>query len=405
MKNFSNIIILTTISLMLIISCSKDDDFWDWMIPETDEQPTEAQVSGYVFRPALVPATQERINQLKISQGFKVAKFAEQLGKPRIIAVSPAGHVYVSDREAGVVMMLRDSNNDGVADGKQNVASIRQAHGLAVHNQKLYIVSVREVYVADINADGSLGQPRMIIDDLPDGGQHPNRTIAFGPDGMMYISIGSTCNACPEPNTMNATIVRANADGSGLSVYAKGLRNTIGFAWHPVSNEMWGMDHGIDWLGDDAQKEELNLIKQNANYGWPYIYEDGKYNPADRPPGDTTYQQYKALTTMPSLMYQAHSAPMQMAFYTGNSFPQEYRNDAFLALRGSWNRSKPVGYKIVRIHFENGKPVSFDDFLTGFLVDNNRSQFARLVGVAVHTDGSLLVSDDTNGVVYRISKI
>ncbi|GGB77619.1 PQQ-dependent sugar dehydrogenase [Dyadobacter sediminis] len=387
-----------------IVSCDDDDDFWDAFIPETDKEPTTTQVEGYVFRPALVPADVANVNQLKVTSGFKVAKFAEGLGKPRILAVSSTGLVYASDRDAGIVMLLTDTNKDGVADDKKTVANIKQAHGLTIYKNKMYIAAVNEVYVADMNANGTLSQPKLLIDDLPDGGQHPNRTIAFGPDGKMYLTVGSTCNACPEPNGENATILIANEDGSGRKVFAKGLRNTIGFGWHPETGEMWGMDHGIDWLGDDEQKEEVNQLKMGADYGWPYIYGEGKYNPADRPQGDTTYQQYLQKTTLPSLTYQAHSAPMQMAFYNGAMFPAEYKNDAFVAMRGSWNRSNPVGYKIVRMHFENGKPVRFEDFVTGFLVNNNKAHFARLVGVATHTDGSLLFSDDTNGVIYRVSK-
>ena len=384
-------------------SCSKDSKMWSWVVPETKDTSTTAQVTGYVFTPALEAATAANIQQLKVPSGFTVAKFADGVGKPRILLVSPAGNIYVSDRDAGTVMMLKDANGDGAADSKQVVATIKQAHGLAIRNNKMYITGVREVYVADINADGSLTQPKLIINNLPDGGQHPNRTLAFGPDNKMYITVGSTCNACKEPNTMNATIVQANEDGTNMVVYAKGLRNTIGFGWHPTTGEMWGMDHGIDWLGDNEPPEELNQIKQNANYGWPYIYGNGKYNPQPRPTGDTTYQQYLALTTLPVLTYQGHSAPLQMAFYTGSKFPAEYKNDAFVAMRGSWNRSTPVGYKVVRIHFENGKPTRIDDFLTGFLTNNNKSHFARPVGVAMHTDGSLLVSDDTNGVIYRVT--
>jgi glucose/arabinose dehydrogenase len=402
MKRWS--IVLIVFALGGLAYCSKDDDFWDAFIPETDEEPTSSQINGYIFRPAVKPATDENVQQLKVPPGFAVNKFADQIGKPRILVVSEGGHVYTSDREAGLVIMLHDTDGDGVANNKQSVANIKQAHGLAIHNSKMYIVAVREVYVADMNDDGTLGQPIMIMDNLPDGGQHPNRTIAFGPDGMMYITIGSTCNSCDEPNDLHATIVRANPDGSNMKIFAKGLRNTIGFGWHPQTGEMWGMDHGIDWLGDDEQKEEVNLLKENANYGWPYIFGEGKYNPGDRPPGDTTYQQYLQLTTLPTVTYQAHSAPMQMAFYTGTQFGADYQNDAFVAMRGSWNRSKPVGYKVVRLNFENGKPTAFDDFLTGFLIDNERAHFGRLVGVAVHTDGSVLVSDDTNGVIYRISK-
>jgi glucose/arabinose dehydrogenase len=386
-----------------LLYCSKDDDFWDTLIPETEDEPTSSQINGYVFRPGLAPANEANISQLKVPAGFAVNKFADNLGKPRIITVNN-GHVYTTDRDAGIVMMLHDADGDGVAETKKTVASIKQAHGLAVLDTKLYIAAVNELYVADILADGTLSQPVMLMDDLPDGGQHPNRTLAFGPDGKMYLSVGSTCNSCPEPNPLNATMLQANPDGSGRRIFAKGLRNTIGFGWHPQTGEFWGMDHGIDWLGDTEQREELNLIKDNANYGWPYIFGEGKYNPGDRPQGDTTYQQYLQLTTLPALTYDAHAAPMQMAFYTAALFGTEFQNDAFVAMRGSWNRSEAVGYKVVRVKFENGKPVRFDDFLTGFLIDNNRSHFGRLVGVAVHQDGSLLVSDDTNGVMYRISK-
>jgi len=403
MKNWIKPTLLFAALTALVISCDSDDDFWDSMIPETDENPTTAQIEGYVFRPGLMPATDANVQQLKVPAGFTVNKFAEELGKPRILIVSSAGHVYASDREAGLVMMLQDTNGDGTADSKQTVANIKQAHGLAIHSGKMYIAAVNEVYSADMNMDGTLGEPQLIIADLPDGGQHPNRTIAFGPDEKMYITVGSTCNSCPEPNPMNATILQANADGSDIKVYAKGLRNTIGFGWHPETGEMWGMDHGIDWLGDNEQKEEVNKLTQGANYGWPYIYGEGKYNPSDRPQGDTTYQEYLQKTTLPTQTYQAHSAPMQMAFYTGSQFPAEYQNDAFVAMRGSWNRSEPVGYKVVRLHFENGQPTRFEDFLTGFLVNNNRNHFGRLVGVAVQRDGSLLVSDDTNGVIYRVA--
>jgi glucose/arabinose dehydrogenase len=394
---------LFAVIVVFVISCDDDDNFWDAMIPETEEEPTASQVEGYVFKPALVPASEENVQQLNVPEGFEVNKFAEELGKPRMLVVSDAGHVYASDRDAGLVMLLQDTDGDGQADRQEIVAEVEQAHGLTIYEGQLYIVTIREVYSADINADGTLGELNLLIDDLPDGGQHPNRTIAFGPDNLMYITVGSTCNSCPEPNPENATVLQANPDGTNRQIFASGLRNTIGFGWHPQSGEMWGMDHGIDWLGDEEQKEELNRIEEGARYGWPYIYGEGNYNPGDRPEGDTTYQEYLETTALPVLTFQAHAAPLAMAFYTGDQFPEEYRNDAFIAMRGSWNRSTPVGYKVVRLHFEEGEPVQFEDFLTGFLVNGNRAHFARLAGVTVHTDGSLMVSDDTNGVIYRIS--
>lgn len=199
------------------------------LIPETEEDVTASQVEGYVFKPALVPASDENVQQLQVPEGFTVNRFAEDLGKPRMLTASSAGHVYASDREAGIVMLLQVTDGDGVADVNETVANIKQAHGLTIHEGKMYIVAVKEVYTADMNADGTLGEPQLLIDDLPAGGQHPNRTIAFGPDGLMYITVGSTCNSCEEPNPENATIVQANPDGSNRCIFAEGLRNTIGF--------------------------------------------------------------------------------------------------------------------------------------------------------------------------------
>jgi len=386
----------------LIVACSKDEVF-NAQIPETTDQPTSAQVTGNVFEPALVDATDARIAQLKAPDSFTVTKFADNLGKPRMLTVGASGAVYVTSRDAGTVTLLRDTNNDGVADQKQTVANIKSVHGLTINANKMYLVSIYDVYVANINGDGTLTEPQRIMTGLPDAGQHPNRTIAVGPDGKLYITVGSTCNACAEPNVENATIVQANTDGSGRKIFAKGLRNTIGFGWHPQTKELYGFDHGIDWLGDEQQQEELNVIKEGGFYGWPYIYGDGRYNPHPRPMGDTTYAQILAKTTLPVLQYEAHAAPLGMIFYTGSQFPAEYQNDAFVTMRGSWNRTKPSGYKVVRIHFENGKPVSSQDFVTGFLVDNNQSQFGRPVGIATYSDGSILFSDDNNGVIYRVS--
>ncbi len=392
---------ITAVAMGLVIGCA--DEIWDTQIPETDENPTQSEVAGYVFKPALVPATNERVEQLSVPDGFTVSKFAENLGNPRIIVADDAGHVYFSNPEAGTVVLLEDTDGDGTADRSETVAEIDKAHGLTIHNNKLFIVSIKEIYSADIRADGTLAEPQLLKSDLPDGGQHPNRTIAFGPDDQMYVTIGSTCNACPEPNPLHATMVIADESASNMEIFASGLRNTVGFDWHPTSGALWGMDHGIDWLGDEEQKEELNIIEEGADYGWPFIYENGKYNPGNRPPGNITYAEYSEQSTFPTLLYTAHAAPMEMIFYGGSQFPEEYQGDAFVAYRGSWNRSTAVGYKVARLRFENGEPAGFDDFLTGFLVDNNRAHFGRLVGLTILPDGSLLVSEDTNGVIYRIA--
>jgi len=212
--------------------------------------------ASHVFKPDKVPASAERLAQIKAPEGFKVTPFATGLKNARILAVAPDGTVYVSRRDQGDVLMLKDTDGDGRADGTPVMVANRPgAHGLAIRDHKLYIATSKEVFVADIRPNGWLGPLTEIIKDLPDSGQHPNRTLAFGPDGMLYISVGSTCNACNEANPESATLLRATPDGTRRTIFATGLRNTIGFAWSPVTGELWGMDHGIDFLGDDVQPE------------------------------------------------------------------------------------------------------------------------------------------------------
>jgi glucose/arabinose dehydrogenase len=222
---------------------------------------------------------------------------------------------------------------------------------------------------------------------------------------MLYITVGSTCNACAETNDENATVLRANLDGTARTIFASGLRNTIGIDWHPETRQLWGFDHGIDWLGDEIQGEELNQLTEDARYGWPYVYGKSKFNPADEPPGGITHAEWAKKSREPELLYTAHAAPMQLVFYTGSQFPSEYRNNAFVTMRGSWNRKPPSGYEVVQVKFQNGKPVSIEPFLTGFLRKQGSAwtHFGRPVGLVMLRDGSLLVGDDTNGVIYRIA--
>lgn len=365
---------------------------------------TEVSITTNVFKPNKVPATSERIASLKLPDGFTVEPFAQGLGNARILAVSDGGYVYVSRREEGDVLLLKDEDGDGKADGAPiTVANRAQAHGLAIHEGRLYLATVKEIFVADIRDDGRLGPLEMIIGDLPDAGQHPNRTLAFGPDGMLYISIGSTCNACNESNPENATILRATPDGKSRTIFATGLRNTIGFDWDPSTGELWGLDHGIDLLGDEIQPEELNHLVQGKQYGWPHVFGEGDIYPQSTPTGGLTKEQWREQSEPMALGYTAHAAPMQMKFYRGANFPADYAGNAFATMRGSWNRNPASGYEVVRITFENGQPRAIEPFLTGFLTDEGRTHFARPVGLAYAADGALLMADDANGVIYRVA--
>ncbi|GAB3289937.1 PQQ-dependent sugar dehydrogenase [Hymenobacter tenuis] len=365
---------------------------------------TPFKMTGNIYLPKKLPATPERVASLKAPAGFTVSKYAEGLDMPRMLAVAPNGDVYVSNRVKGTITLIRDANKDGKAEVMQQVAQKPHLHGLALKDGKLYMAAIRELYVADVKADGTLGELKTLYTDLPDAGQHANRTLQFGPDGKLYLSVGSTCNACDEDNPENATLLQVNTDGSGRKVYATGLRNTIGFDWHPSTKLLYGLDHGIDWLGDEDQQEEFNQIKEGSNYGWPSIIADGKPYPANKPKSGETYEQFDAKAVRPLLLYKAHSAPLGMVFNRAAQFPAEYRHDAFVTMHGSWNRAQPSGYKIVRVRFNaQGQPQQFEDFVTGWLVENDKSEFGRPCSIVQATDGSLLVSDDDNGVIYRVA--
>ena len=393
-------LLLTGTAWLLTTSC--------WPAPSKSPPPVEGNIS----QPERRDFSAQRLSQLKVPEGFQVTAFATGLGNVRMLVQADDGTVYVTRRQEGDVLALNDDNGDHQADRIRTVASgMPNLNGIALRENRLYLAPPTQVLVADIQPDGNVASTSVFVDGLPEGGQHPNRTIAFGPDGKFYITVGSTCNECKEPNPDHAAIHRTNADGSGRMIYAKGLRNTIGFDWHPTTRELWGMDHGTDWRGDNNPPEELNQIVENGNYGWPWCFGDKQvdaYTPS-KPPG-VTRETYCEGTLAPALTYQAHSAPLGLVFYdTGrypaaSRFPQDYNGDAFVTFRGSWNRQAPVGYKVARVKFENGKPVRFEDFVTGFLIEDGKAQFGRPAGITIAKDGSLLFADDTNGVIYRVSR-
>ena len=363
--------------------------------------PLAAQRTGHSFSPQSRTPTEELLRQLRLPSGFRLTVFASGLSGPRMMAVGEDGTVYVTRPRRGDVVALRDHQGRG-ENPREIVRGLDVAHGITIHGGRMYLAGERKVIVAEMRGDGSFGEWRTVIDDLPPGG-HDKRTVGIGPDGRLYVSVGSTCNACKERDREHATILVARTDGSERRVFAAGLRNTMGFAWHPETRELWGMDHGSDWRGDDQPPEKLNQIVEGGNYGWPYCIGERRPDPyMDEPPG-TSKAAFCGKTRSPALMYQAHSAPISLAFYTGQQFPAEYRGDAFVTMHGSWNRFPPSGYEVVRVRFDRGKPVRFEPFITGFLADNGQIQFGRPAGLAIGRDGALLISDDAHSVIYRVS--
>jgi glucose/arabinose dehydrogenase len=372
--------------------------------------PQPQTMTGNVFNTETRPFTDEMLALLTPAPGFEVSVFARDLGNARMIEVSDTGVIYVSRPATNDVIALFDQNFDGRTDvgGFRIVASgLPLAHGLAIRDDRLYIAGEREIWVAEIMADGMLGQPVVVSSDLPDGDQHARRTLAFGPDGALYAHLGSSCNACVETNPENAVIVRVPLDGSAREIVAEGLRNALAHDWHPETGELWAFDHGTDFRGDDDPPEELNRIQAGNHYGWPFCYGNRQVDrfipyKTDQLFG-VTNEEFCASTAAPELTYQAHSAPIAMLFYTADLFPTDYHGDLLVTMRGSWNRFPATGYKVVRVRFENGLPVAADDFLSGFLIEDGTAHFARLSGLAVGPDGALLVADDTNGVIYRVT--
>jgi glucose/arabinose dehydrogenase len=356
-----------------------------------------------VFRPEERAATPELIRSLAVPSGFRLNVYAEELGHARMLATHGA-FVYLTRPMQGDVVRLSDADADGVAEASEPIASgLPLVHGITFRGDQVYLATDKRVLSGSVDASGNFGPLAALISDLPDGGQHPYRTLGIGPDDQLYISVGSSCDACQENNPEHATLLVAALNGASRSVFARGLRNTIGFGWHPQTDELWGMDHGSDWRGNDLPPEELNRIEQGDDYGWPYCYGDRQIDPVIQDPPMGTKAEYCAATSAPVLVTQAHNAPIGLAFYTGTSFPSEYQGDAFVAMRGSWNRFPPTGYKVVRLTFEDGVPTGFEDFVTGFLIEEGAATFGRPAGLTVAPDGAVLFTDDTNGIVYRVS--
>ena len=332
---------------------------------------------------------------LRLPPGFKISVFADKLQGVRFLALGPGNVVYASQPGPGVVVKLPDANHDGVAESPEVVADgLKGPFGIAFRGDTMYVAEETRVKRFDPGAR----EPVTVIDDIPGGG-HSTRTIVFGPDGKLYLAVGSSCNLCNEGkgDSLRAAVSQFNRDGSGGRVFARGLRNTVGLAFNPKTGELWGGNNDRDNLGDDLPPEHVNIIKDSRNYGWPDCYLPGKPNP-EYGSADCSRVEPPAITV------QAHSAPLGFAFYTGTQFPADYRGDAFMTLHGSWNRSVPTGAKVVRIHVDSDgrRATGVEDFIVGWQRPDGQ-RWGRPVSLLVLPDGSLLVSDDRGGKIWRVT--
>jgi glucose/arabinose dehydrogenase len=335
------------------------------------------------------------VSSLTVPEGFHIELYASNISGARSLAVSPAGIVFVGSREAGNVYAVRDTDNDFHADKVFVIASgLQQPNGVAFQNGSLYVAEIsRIIRIPEIETHTGLPPlPKVVYDKLPTDEHHGWKFIAFGPDGKLYVPIGAPCNNCVREDPY-ASIARMNADGSGFEIYARGVRNTVGFAWD-ANQTLWFTDNGRDWFGDDQPADELNHApNKDMHFGYPYCH-------AGIQDDEFTTRRCDEFSA-PEHVLGAHVAALGMRFYNGTQFPEKYRNGVFIAEHGSWNRKKPVGYRVVFVRFENNRPVSEEVFASGWLADGEA--WGRPVDVAVLADGSLLISDDKANAVYRVT--
>ena len=342
---------------------------------------------------------QSNINSISMPPGFKISVYASGIEGARSLALGDNGIVFVGSRSEGRVYALVDENGDGKKITVLTVASnLDTPNGVAYHNGSLYVAEISRILRYD-NILENLNQskpPVVVYDMLPKERHHGWKFIAIGPDEKLYVPVGAPCNICASEDERFASIMRMNLDGSEVEVFAHGVRNTVGFDWHPLSGELYFADNGRDWLGDDLPPDELNHAPiKGMHFGYPYYYGDNLADP------EFKEQPQIPSLSKPAMKLEAHVAPLGMRFYTGEMFPEEYKNQIFIAEHGSWNRTSLIGYRILLVRLQDGKPISQEVFAHGW--SNSAVPWGRPVDVLVMPDGALLVSDDRANAVYRIS--
>lgn len=347
-------------------------------------------VFGALF--GLHASAEVQLEKIKLPKDFKISVYAKRLPGARSLALSENGTLFVGSREGSVYAV------DSAGKVYTIAKDLNEPNGVALFEGSLYVAEINRVLRFD-NIERNLNRPlafRVVTDSYPTDNHHGWKFIAFGPDKKLYVPVGAPCNVC-EPKEPYATITRINPDGSGREIVARGVRNTVGFDWHPVTKELWFTDNGRDMLGDDSPPDELNRVtKVGQHFGFPYCH--GGDLAAPEFGSNRKCSEFES----PEQKLDAHVAALGMRFYTGKSFPSEYHNQIFIAEHGSWNRTKPVGYRVTTVKVgNNGHPGVYSVFAEGWL--NNGRAWGRPVDLVVAADGSLLVSDDLAGVIYKIT--
>ncbi|MBJ6119397.1 sorbosone dehydrogenase family protein [Pontibacter sp. BT310] len=373
-------------------ACSSEGD------KETKTENEQAESTANNDEPS--EPVDESLAKIKLPDGFKIDYYAKNVENARSMALSPSGVLFVGTRSNDKVFAIVDKDKDGKADETITIASgLNSPNGVALKDGDLYVAEISRIIKFPKIEQNMRNNPKyeVVYDKYPSDTHHGWKYIAFGPDGKLYVPVGAPCNVCKEENPVYATITRLNADGTGMEIFAEGVRNTVGFTWHPESKELWFTDNGRDMLGDNIPNDELNLAtKQGQHFGFPYCHEGEIPDPEFGKNRDCSE------FVKPVQKLGPHVASLGLKFYNGNMFPEQYKNQLFIAQHGSWNRSEPIGYRVMQLAVDGkGNASNYKTFAEGWL--QNGKAWGRPVDVVVMEDGALLVSDDTNNAIYRIS--
>ena len=395
MNTLKSILVFT---LALLLACSNtkrpENSDADSTSTSVDGEPTGGEAALTEYSKTLP------LDKIKLPAGFTIDVFAE-VENARSMALSPSGVIYVGNKDKDKVYAVKDTDGDFKADKKWVLATgLNMPNGVAFKDGDLYIAEVSRISkIPGVESKfANPPAPTTVKDDYPKETHHGWKYIAFGPDGKLYVPVGAPCNICESKDEVFASITRINADGTGREIFARGVRNSVGFTWHPDTKELWFTDNGRDMLGDDIPSCELNNApKAGMHFGYPYCHEGSVKDPefgSKRPCSDFI---------APADKLGPHVAPLGLKFYTGSLFPSQYKNQLFVALHGSWNRSKKSGYTVNLVKVANNKVSGHEVFASGWLDEADQKAWGRPVDVLVLPDGSMLVSDDQANVIYRIA--
>jgi glucose/arabinose dehydrogenase len=338
------------------------------------------------------------LSTISMPEGFHIEVYAENIDNARSLVLGDKGTVFVGSRKAGKVYALTDLDQDHRADTTYVLASgMQQPNGVAFYNGDLYVAEISKIWkFEDIEQHlENPPKPQLINDQYPTDKHHGWKYIAFGPDNKLYVPVGAPCNICLSTDDIYASITRMDPDGSNMEIYAQGIRNTVGFDWHPEDQVLWFTENGRDWMGDNKPPDELNRApKPGMHFGYPFCYGNNKTD--EEFEGQKDCSQF----TKPVQNLGPHVAALGMIFYTGNMFPEKYKNQVLIAEHGSWNRTVPIGYRVMMVQLDGNKALSYEPFAEGWLQDGKA--WGRPVDILQMPDGAILVSDDAANVIYRI---